>query len=133
MKRFSFKKNKRLLSNRQFKAILAGGLRSSDDLLVLYICENDCGYPRLGISVGRPHGNAVVRNRLKRLLREAFRQNQHDIPANFDYLLMISTQCSQTSGKVHASREALKYITLSQIKASFLTLVKNAVRKAKPN
>ena len=132
MKHLSFKKNKRLLSNRQFKAVLAHGLRASDGILVLYVCENDCSYPRLGISIGRSHGNAVVRNRLKRLLREAFRQSQHDIPAGFDYLLMISPQRVQIS-KTHASKEALKQLTLSQIKTSFLTLVEIAVRKVKPN
>ncbi len=94
---FSFPKKKRLVSNRQFKAVLARGRRLSlgllpegNGLLTLYMAENDCGYPRLGISVKKSCGNAVLRNRLKRLLREAFRQSQDRIPAGFDYLLMIS-------------------------------------------
>ena len=73
---FSFPKEKRLVSNRQFKAVLARGLRLSNGLLTLCMGENDCGYPRLGVSVSKSCGNAVVRNRLKRLLREAFRQSQ---------------------------------------------------------
>jgi len=89
MKQFSFPKEKRLVNNRQFKAVLARGLRLSNGLLTLYMAENDCGYPRLGVSVSKSCGNAVVRNRLKRLLREAFRQSQDRIPAGFDYLLMI--------------------------------------------
>ena len=95
LKRFSFPKTKRLVRNSQFKAVLARNLRISNGLLTLYMAENDCGYPRLGISVGKSLGNAVVRNRLKRLAREAFRQNQNRIPAGFDYLLMVSPQYSR--------------------------------------
>ncbi len=110
--RFSFEKNKRLLSNKQFKAVLARNLRVSNGLLTLYVAENDCAYPRLGVSVSKSCGSAVVRNRLKRLMREAFRQSQDKIPPGFDYLLMISP---------HRSK---KKATFEQVKASFLALVK---------
>jgi len=116
VKRFSFQKNKRLLSNDQFKAVLDRGRRSSNGLLALYVAPNDCGYARLGVSVGKSHGNAVVRNRLKRLLREAFRQSQEQIPAGFDYVLMISNRRAKGSG-------AAEEPTFEQVKASFLTLV----------
>lgn len=90
MKRFAFPKAKRLVKNQQFKAVLDHNIRVSNDLLVLYIAENQRQYQRLGISIGKSAGNAVVRNRLKRLLREAFRLNQDQIPNGYDYLLMMS-------------------------------------------
>lgn len=90
MKQFAFPKAKRLVKNQQFKAVLDHNIRVSNDLLVLYIAENQRQYQRLGISIGKSAGNAVVRNRLKRLLREAFRLNQDQIPNGYDYLLMMS-------------------------------------------
>ena len=126
MKRFTFAKNKRLVRNSQFKDVLGCGLRVSDGVLTLYMARNDCGYPRLGVSVGKFWGNAVVRNRLKRLLREAFRQSQDQIPAGFDYLLMISRSWGKSDKS--GSREAVKQLTFEQVRASLLALV-NQVRR----
>jgi len=119
MKRFSFPKKKRLVSNRQFKAVLAHRQRFSDGLLTLYVAQNDCGYPRLGVSVGKSHGNAVVRNRLKRLLREAFRQSQDQIPQGFDYVLMLDTRFSKRDARRASGRQP----TFEQVKTSFLALL----------
>ena len=127
VKQFSFPKEKRLVNNRQFKAVLARGLRLSNGLLTLYMAENDCGYPRLGVSVSKSCGNAVVRNRLKRLLREAFRQSQDRIPAGFDYLLMISPPRFLAKARAGAKKsrtgKAARLPTFEQVKDSFLALV----------
>ena len=42
----------------------------------------------MGISVGKRHGKAVQRNRIKRLLREAFRQNVHRIQGNYSLVIV---------------------------------------------
>lgn len=127
----SFPKKKRLVSNRQFKDVLARKLRVSDDLLTLYIAENDCGYARLGVSIAKSSGGAVVRNRLKRLIREAFRQNQDRIPAGFDYLIMISPQWSKRINEAETTEKAVRLPKFEQVRASFLTLVADARGKVR--
>ena len=129
MKQFFFSKKKRLASNKQFEAVLARNVRVANELLVLYVAENDCGYPRLGVSVGKSCGGAVQRNRLKRLLREAFRQSQDRIAPGFDYLLMISPQLSKKLNKSINSKEAVRQLKFEQVKASFLALAAAAVEK----
>jgi len=125
MKRFSFPKDKRLVSNSQFKDVLARGRRLSSPPLILYMTENDCGHRRLGVSVGKSQGNAVVRNRLKRLVREAFRQSQEQIPAGFDYVVMFMARRSKNKD----ARRKTTQPTFEQIRDAFLALV----RRGSPN
>ena len=58
------------------------------DKLIIYACENGLTHSRLGMSVSRKVGNAVVRNRLRRLYREAFRLTKAELPAGLDLVLV---------------------------------------------
>jgi len=126
-KRLVFPKSSRLTNNRQFKAVLDGGRRAGDGLLTLYAAPNDKGQPRLGISVGKSSGKAVVRNRLKRLVREAFRCNQHGIPQSFDYLVMISPSFSRRLRQSQEGAKVLASLTFERVQRSFLSLVQAAL------
>ena len=122
MKRLSFSKDKRLISSRQFKSVLDQGRRFSNSILTLYVAKNEFNYARLGVSIRKSFGGAVVRNRFKRLLREAFRQSQEVIPAGFDYFLMISPGWKKKAG----NEKSGKLPTFEQVKSSFLALVNSA-------
>jgi ribonuclease P protein component len=122
MKRFSFPKSKKLLTNTMFRAVLARRLFASDNLLAVYMAENDCGFPRLGISVSKSVGGAVLRNRFKRLLRESFRLHRHSLPQNFDYLVMISPNLVSVV-KSLSRKDIVEKLTFERLSSSFLNLV----------
>jgi ribonuclease P protein component len=73
---------RRLRSKLQFDALYASGKRIDDRFFGLRVRPNGLGYPRIGLAVAvKTAGNAVKRNRLRRLVREAFRLSQHELPA----------------------------------------------------
>jgi ribonuclease P protein component len=84
----SFPKSHRIKTPAEFERCYARKKSASDAVLVVYVCENGLGHPRLGCSVSKKIGGAVVRNRYKRLFREAFRLTQHDLPTGIDLVLI---------------------------------------------
>jgi len=77
-----FAANLRLRSKLQFDAVYAGGRRVDDRFFALRIKPNGLAHPRVGLAVAvKTAGNAVKRNRIRRLIRESFRLAQHDLPA----------------------------------------------------
>jgi ribonuclease P protein component len=118
----SFPKASRLATNSQFRFVLAKRLSARDELLLLYARENGLDYPRLGISIGKSCGNAVVRNRLKRLLREAFRQNKHSIAPGFDYVASMSSKWVRQRHENKDVKAALGAIKMGDIRDSLVKL-----------
>lgn len=76
-----FPKRLRLLRASEFERVFGARNSVGNSHFVLFGTANDVGFARLGITVSRRVGNAVARNRWKRLLREAFRLSQHELPS----------------------------------------------------
>ena len=86
-RRLAFTSRMRLRRPSQFRAVLAGGVRKAVGPLNVYALPNKLGQPRLGLAVSRRVGGAVVRNRIKRRMREAFRLMQNDLPTGYDLVI----------------------------------------------
>lgn len=81
----------RLSRSRDFDAVYRQGRSVSTRFLVLYWFKRDEAAevePRLGIAVPKRVGNAVVRNRVKRQLKEAWRARLDAVPPANDYVLV---------------------------------------------
>jgi len=80
----------RLSRSRDFDAVYRQGRSTSTRSLVLYWFPRDEAgdVPRLGLAVPKATGSAVVRNRIKRQLREAWRAGLDSVPPGFDYVLI---------------------------------------------
>lgn len=86
---FRFTRRQRLTRQRDFERVFEGRCRAADASMVIYVDTNGLSDTRLGMSVSRRVGNAVKRNRIKRLIREAFRLSQHDLPAGLDVVCVV--------------------------------------------
>ncbi|WP_430454634.1 ribonuclease P protein component [Rhodopirellula europaea] len=98
---FEFPKSSRVVRSGEFtKALRRGGVAANDCLVVFALPHDDPSADaptpsdesktpkcRLGVTIPKKTGNAVIRNRWKRLIREAFRLHQSELPSGFDYVV----------------------------------------------
>lgn len=86
-----------LKQNRDFRRLYGRGRSAGADCVVVYALRNKYGPGRLGITAGVKLGNAVQRNRVKRLIREAYRLHQSELRPNMDLVVVARHRA------VHAS------------------------------
>jgi len=84
------RKRRRLSRSGDFERVYREGRSHASRYLVVYAFPrvSDDAEPRLGISVGRKVGGAVDRNRVKRLLREAFWRTGAALPEGHDFVIV---------------------------------------------
>ena len=88
-RRYSFSKAKRVRGREEFSHVFDAKVRQSRGPLTAYALPTTGKSARLGLSVSRRVGTAPRRNRIKRMLREAFRLMQHDFPRAYDIVIVV--------------------------------------------
>ncbi len=127
-RRFRFGPERRLRKSADFAAVFDSGKKRSDARLILYALPNHLAHSRLGLAVGKKMGSAVRRNRYKRLLREAFRLHQYDLPAGYDYVLIPRPAPQNERNKMDSAAEYSRSLTTlaAKIQAAYLNMDGNA-------
>jgi ribonuclease P protein component len=94
----------RLSRSRDFDTVYRNGRSVSTRFLVLYRFdrEDDDGEVRLGIAVPKKIGGAVARNRIKRRLREVWRELLPEISGGADYVLLVRAPLAEAEGRDEA-------------------------------
>ncbi len=71
----------------EYEAVYRDGRRRSSQQFAVFCRANGLGRSRFGISVKKALGGAVVRNRIRRRIREILRQNGSEIPSGWDIVI----------------------------------------------
>jgi ribonuclease P protein component len=83
----AFPKAFRVLRRAEFRRVYEAGQRRSGPLCALFFRPNGLSHTRLGVTASARLGNAVLRNRVKRRLREVFRLNRERVPGGWDLVV----------------------------------------------
>lgn len=112
-----FPQSHRMKTPAEFERCYKRKRSAADGVLIVYACENELPHPRLGCSVSRKIGNAVIRNRYKRLFREAFRLLQNELPTGVDLLVIPRPGGTPTLAGVKASLVKLAALAAGKLDA----------------
>jgi len=94
---FSFKKSERILKSEDYASVRLAGVSSYTKHFRVMSMPNNLGITRLGITVSKKIGNAVKRNRIKRIVRELFRLNKSFFPDGYDIVIVARRDASHLS------------------------------------
>ena len=111
-RKFTFKKINKLKSKKSFQFVYGKGRTVVDPMSVFYIVADQGDSLKIGLAVGKKLGCAVVRNRVKRLMRETFRMHQAQLKKGYHI--------------VWVARQKLTKADLKTFERVFLRLVKRA-------
>ncbi|MBI2080192.1 MAG: ribonuclease P protein component [candidate division NC10 bacterium] len=105
-----FPRTARLLKASDYTRVLKAGRRVSTGPFTLHLARAGAHAARLGLVIGRRAGAAVVRNRVKRSLREQFRQHRNLFPPGTDLVVVVTRDLTSATAAAlrRAAAEALR-------------------------
>ncbi len=86
-----------LKKNKDFQHVYKLAKSYANKYLVMYMIENDTNTNRIGISVSKKIGNSVVRHRITRLIREAYRLHEEMFESGFDIVVIARISAKKAS------------------------------------
>lgn len=116
--RYGLSRDERLRRQRDFQRVFDRRCSAADEWLIVYGCPNDLPFSRLGMAVSRKHGKAHVRNRIRRLFREAFRLNKEKLPAGLDLILIPRQGAAIELHQLHRSLPRLAHQVARRLERS---------------
>lgn len=113
--RFRLPGRRRLRRRNDVAALIQARCSVADQRLVVYAGPGPEPGSRMAVSVSKRLGGAVARNRIKRLVREAFRLEQHQLPGGYDYLFVARPGGPVAPNQYRASLRALCLRAVSRV------------------
>lgn len=105
--RLGFPKQVRLLRSPEFRQVFDAKQSVADPTLVIFGRPQQLPYSRLGLAVSKKVGNAVIRNRWKRRIREAFRTQLPELPQGLDFVVLPRRGAKLDTKAIHRSLRKL--------------------------
>ncbi|MBD3109325.1 ribonuclease P protein component [Bacillus sp. AGMB 02131] len=107
------KKKFRIKKNEEFQLVFHKGESFANRQFVIYILDKqEQDFFRIGLSVSKKIGNAVIRNQVKRYIRQAFLELNESIPVGKDYVII--------------ARKPAADMTFSEVKSSLMHVLRRA-------
>ena len=113
--RFTLGRHERVRGKADIDDIFARGKSATDGVLTVIVLPNGLPHGRVCVGASKKWGSAPRRNRLKRLMREAFRLAKHELPLGLDYMIM--------------PRVGAEAMTLEAVRKSLLVLARRAAKR----